>query len=112
MNESIQEPPKQVASLLFTQNVHLATFMATAGCEPQQVLRGPERTQLGHPIVKFVYDNSGGVAEEIFAMWSNPKTDARGWGDLSREEKEILINFITAHANNLRHFLAEVKKDE
>ena len=103
---------QQVANILFTQNVHLATFLGTCGCKPIAVKKGPERTQLGHPITKFVYDNSDGRAEEIFALWCRPEVGLDGWDSFSMDEKKKFINLITAHCENLRHFLAEVKKGE
>jgi hypothetical protein len=98
-----------VASVLVTGSTHLADFLATCGCKIQQTTSGPERTPEGRPVVKWVFDESP-TATEIMALWKNPPDNSRDWEQLSFEEKQIVINFVTAFSDNLRHFIKQAKE--
>ena len=97
-------------SFVLTPSTHLAAFLGTCGCQPVTIKRGPEKTGLGTPVVKWVYTGTP-KSEQIMLMWRKPNKEARDWDALNDEEKEIVINFLTAFSENLRHFLAEAKKD-
>ena len=109
MAESQQEPVK-VADSIITNSVHLATFLGTMGCKPVQIHKGPERTQLGYPITKWEFENDG-RAEEIYGMWGKPSATAPSWETYPDEVKQLVIDIITAHSDNLRHFLMEAKRN-
>jgi hypothetical protein len=98
-----------VAQVLCTSSTHLADFLATCGCPIQQVLTGPERTPDGRPVVKWVFPENS-TATEIMVLWKNPPKDTRDWEQLSFEEKQIVINFVTAFSDNLRHFIKQAKE--
>ena len=109
MAESQQDPVK-VADSIITNSVHLATFLGTMGCKPVQIHKGPERTQLGYPITKWEFENDG-RAEEIYGMWGKPSAVAPSWETYPDEVKQLVIDIITAHSDNLRHFLQEAKRN-
>ncbi len=95
-------------SFVSTPNLHLATMLGTAGCKPLQIAKGPERTSTGVPQVKWLYEDNR-AAEEIMAMWKNPNTKAKAWEQLTKDEKDIVVNFVTAFAANLKHYLGHTK---
>ncbi len=109
------KPSVKLNDSIVTNDVHLATFLATLECDPQQILKGPERTNYG-PVTKWVYGNNG-IAEEIYILWSkanaNPserKDFGPGWETWEPEKKEFAVALLAAYTNNLRHFLAEAKR--
>ena len=104
-----EQEPIQVASVLVTQSTHLADFLATCNCPIQQVVRGPERTPDGRPVCKWVFPETG-TATEIMLLWKDPPKDTRDWDQLSFDEKRIVINFVTAFSDNLRHFIKAAKE--
>jgi len=104
-----QAPERTIASVLVTQSTHLANFLATCGCQIRQVVSGPERTPSGTPVVKWVFDETE-EAKVIMLMWKNPPKDTRDWGQLSSEEKAIVMNFVTAFSDNLHHFIKRAKE--
>lgn len=111
---AVQPTKTKVADVILTSSVYLATFLGTMGCKPFQVLKGPEKTQQGDKITKFVYDNNDGVAEDIYSTWGNPidPNVPNSWSKLTKKEKLIVTNVVTAFCDNLRHFLNEVKNNK
>lgn len=107
----VQLPPAgvKVIDCIITPSTHLAAFLGTMGCKPQEVLKGPERTQLGYPVTKWVYENDG-RAEEIYAMWGKAVAGGGGWETWDQPTKELVVNVLAAFTDNLRHFLTEVKR--
>lgn len=105
---SAQQAEQVVAAVVVTPSTHLADFLATCGCQIQQVLSGPERTPTGAPVVKWVFQESE-KAKEIMILWKQPP-DARDWDQLNHEEKQIVINFVTAFSDNLHHFIKRAKE--
>lgn len=103
------EEGQVVASFLTTQSTHLADFLATCGCSIQQVVRGPERTPDGKPVCKWVFPDTA-MATEIMMLWKNPPKNSRDWEQLTFEEKQIVVNFVTAFSDNLRHFIQTAKE--
>jgi len=108
MSEQVGEV---LASVVVTPSTHLADFMATCGCEIQQVLYGPERTQDGRPVAKWVFEESV-TAKQIMIMWKNPPTDSRDWEHLTDEERGIVVNMVTAFSDNLFHFIKKAKEGQ
>lgn len=98
-----------IASVLVTPSTHLADFMATCGCQIQQVVSGPERTPDGKPVVKWVFPETT-TATEVMVLWKKPPKDSRDWDQLTFEEKQIVVNFVTAFSDNLRHFIKTAKE--
>jgi hypothetical protein len=101
--------PVAVAAVVVTSSTHVADFLATCGCQIQQVISGPERTPDGKPVVKWVFEETQ-TAKEIMVLWKNPPKDARDWEHLSHEEKCIVINMVTAFSDNLYHFVKRAKE--
>ena len=99
---------REVAAVLITSSTHLADFLATCGCEIQQCTYGPERTPDGRPVCKWLF-NETPTALEIMRLWKNPPKDARDWEHLTPEEKQIVVNIVTAFGDNLFHFIAKAK---
>jgi hypothetical protein len=99
----------QVAAVLVTSSTHLADFLATCGCQIQQILSGPERTPDGRPVTKWVFYETQ-TAKEIMVLWKNPPQTARDWEHLSAEERGIVINMVTAFSDNLYHFKKQAKE--
>jgi hypothetical protein len=99
-----------VAATVNTPSTHLADFLATCGCQLQQVISGPERTPSGSPLRRFVFQCTP-KAEEIMVAWKNPPRDTRDWDELTPEEKAIVLNFVTAFSDNLYHFQKRAKED-
>jgi len=110
MSEKLEKSAEKIAEVVVTPSVYLACFLGTMGCTPQQILKGPERTQLGHPITKWVYENKG-LAEELYIRWGKPDEVFPEYKDWSEREKQLVASYVSAFAENLRHFLTEVKKD-
>lgn len=106
-DQAVQETP--VASVLVTSSTHLACFMATCGCEIQQITSGPERTPDGRPVVKWVF-NETPTATEIMLGWKKPPTNARDWEHMNPEEKLVTLNIVTAFSDNLFHFIKKAKE--
>jgi hypothetical protein len=108
-SEKTPVPPSE-GTFVIVQSTHLAAFMATADCKLVTIKKGPERTNLNTPVTKWVYQG-GDKAEEIMMRWARPNKESRDWDHLTNEEKDIVINHLTAFSDNLRHFLTEAKKD-
>jgi hypothetical protein len=102
--------PESEGSFISLQSTHLSAFLATCECNPTGLLKGPEVTAMGNQVTKWHFKVTP-MLEEIVKRWRHPKTEARDWGQLSDEEKDVVINFITAFSDNLKHFLSDAKRE-
>jgi hypothetical protein len=100
--------PKDKISFLSTSSLHLATLMASVGCKPQQIVRGPTLTAVGTKQVTWVFAHDE-TAEEVMGLWQNIQP-AKDWDAMTWEERAMCINVVHAFAGNLRHFLGHTKE--
>lgn len=101
--------PVEVANLIRTNSVYIATFMATMGCKPIKKVKGPEKTPNGDLITYWIYDNSDKVAQQVYAHWGKTTNQCPNWKGWSVKEKQMMIDVMDAFCTNLRWFLNDVK---
>lgn len=109
-SSGIVSDPNAIANQIQIQSTHLSAFLATMGCKPIMVNRGPERTAQGNPIAKWVFDVDDKL-REIVKMWANPNAEAADWEQMTYEQREIVINIVNAFSDNLKHFLSDAKRE-
>ena len=107
-------PTQPLDAVCVTPSTHLATMLGT--CDAKLRLpcpTGPERTPSGEPVVKFVFDETAEV-KEIMMLWGEmnrnpPPPTWNDWSKLSDEQRQIVMNFVTAFSQNLHWYMKLAK---
>jgi len=113
MNQTLPQAPKRPFTpvrheFLCTGSLHLATLLATLGIKPLDIMRGPQLTPQGTPKVRWTFQASP-LAEEIIHFWNNVQPSPE-FSKLTKEQRIMCVDLVSAFAGNLKHFVSHTKQ--
>ena len=98
--------PAQI-EFVATSSVHLATLMATCGCKPQRLVRGPRVLSDGSLQTHWCFDSTP-KGKELVCLWQHP-LEVPEWENLTAHERHIVTAYASAFAANIKHFVGHAK---